>query len=663
MADINQQILAALEEGHPPDVILQAIKQRGDDSPAHAAWYKNYQSQTLDARSQQSDVDTYPDLTNPQDRRFVPGEVPPANATVTGASSGNTLQGTGLAGRISKHLNEASLPQLGAEVAGVAAGGLLTKKLIERGVDALWPSETTRIQKEQNAIRAKELEVEREKQLRGETISPYEQARIETEKVRAQRIQQQIDLEARQFEMNRIKAQQAQAAADLAAQERAAAKLRIKDPVEQRLEQLSKSQGYGGNIAPAGNTVPQINTMQPQPVLPPEVRPTPVAPSVAAEVPITPSAWALGETSLTPTQTVAPINQTENIPWTADEIRKRYPESQTEWSFGGKKLNADQAAHYLNTGELPSAPVETPNAAPVAETPKAELVTQTPTEAAPPPENAPKAAVVPEEKVGTTETGKGKAKLKWPGGAEGFAAQQLGATKKTFAESHAAALEMLKQRTNGILTQSSSGGAIHQMEDLSKMYEHYTGEPLAKTAEGKWARIPDTQIAQLHAGIESELRNAVKGGQLKTLGKGALAAAALLGITEAVQAAQKGNFGPLKEAGFDVGIGALGGPAVLAGQVALTGKTTASGLTKEAEQKMQNRKSILARPGVSTYLETLRQNVSPQEYETMSEAYLASNPKAPQSDWQKYVEHVQRDIAKNRTGSGRGIAPPSAYQR
>lgn len=241
--------------------------------------------------------------------------------------------------------------------------------------------------------------------------------------------------------------------------------------------------------------------------------------------------------------------------------------------------------------------------------------------------------------------------LKWPGkakggaGAEGFALQQLGASRATYSKQHAAALEILKDRTNGILTQSPSGGGIHQQEELSKMYEDYTGKPIPKTEKGGWARIPDSQVTELHAGILNELQEAAKSGKLKSLGKGALAAASLLGISEAVQAAQKGNFGPLKEAGFDLGIGVLGGPAVMAGQMALTGQTLASGMTPKGQKEFQNRQEILSRPGVQEhlkYLNVLNPNLSKADFNKRVDAYLATNPNAPKSKLQQFNEQTRQ---------------------
>ena len=295
---------------------------------------------------------------------------------------------------------------------------------------------------------------------------------------------------------------------------------------------------------------------------------------------------------------------------------------------------------------VPVEPVATPAAEPVATTKETPALKATNDQIL---ETLNKVAPKPEVTSETTPT---EEKLKWPGtskggaGAEGFALQQLGASRATYSKQHAAALEILKDRTNGILTQSPSGGGIHQQDQLSKMYEDYTGKPIPKTEKGGWARIPDSQVAELHAGILNELQEAAKGGKLKSLGKGALSAAALLGISEAVQAAQKGNFGPLKEAGFDIGIGALGGPAVMAGQMALTGQTLASGMTPKGQKEFQNRQEILGREGVKDYLQMLKQlNPNPADYTKAAEQYLATNPNAPKTKSQRFNEQTQQQRA------------------
>ena len=290
------------------------------------------------------------------------------------------------------------------------------------------------------------------------------------------------------------------------------------------------------------------------------------------------------------------------------------------------------------TTETPAAPVATDaervQALKALEEPATKTTNEKIVEAVTTPKETPKEEFVPRKWPGTSKGG---------AGAEGFALQQLGASRATYSKQHAAALEILKDRTNGILTQSPSGGGIHQQDQLSKMYEDYTGKPIPKTEKGGWARIPDSQVAELHAGILNELQEAAKGGKLKSLGKGALAAAALLGISEAVQAAQKGNFGPLKEAGFDIGIGVLGGPAVMAGQMALTGQTLASGMTPKGQKEFQNRQEILGREGVKDYLQMLKQlNPNPADYTKAAEQYLATNPNAPKTKSQRFNEQTQQ---------------------
>lgn len=166
---------------------------------------------------------------------------------------------------------------------------------------------------------------------------------------------------------------------------------------------------------------------------------------------------------------------------------------------------------------------------------------------------------------------KGAKAPKWPGGAEGSAVQLFGGTKKNFTPESQAAVEMFKDFVGGPLSMPPTGGSINQIPEASKFYEKHTGQPLPRNAEGKLTRIPEEQMQKLHAGIRTELEDAVKGNKLGTLGKGAMAAAALLGLTGAVQAAQKGDFGPLRQAGFDIG-----GPIAL-GKLGLTALSRAGG--------------------------------------------------------------------------------------
>lgn len=197
------------------------------------------------------------------------------------------------------------------------------------------------------------------------------------------------------------------------------------------------------------------------------------------------------------------------------------------------------------TPTVTTTPPATPEITPPATTTPAP--TTTPTET--PEQIVAKKEAVQKAVLGTETT----KPAKWPGGAEGSALQLFGGTKKNFTPESQASLEMFKDYVGGQLTMPPSGGSIHQIDQASKFYEKYTGKPLPRSPEGKLVPIPEAQIKELHAGINTELSDAVKGNKLGPLGKGALAAAALLGLTDAVQAAQKGDFGPLRQAGFDIG--------------------------------------------------------------------------------------------------------------
>jgi hypothetical protein len=196
----------------------------------------------------------------------------------------------------------------------------------------------------------------------------------------------------------------------------------------------------------------------------------------------------------------------------------------------------------------PVTPATTPAPTPAVTTPPTE-VTPTTAPAQTPEQIAAKTQATQKAVLGT-EPAKTP---KWPGGAEGSAAQLFGGTKKNFTPEAQASLEMFKEFVGGPLSMPPTGGSINQIPEASKFYEKYTGAPLPRNAEGKLSRIPEEQMQKLQAGIRTELEDAVKGNKLGSLGKGAMAAAGLLGLTGAVQAAQKGDFGLLRQAGFDIG--------------------------------------------------------------------------------------------------------------
>lgn len=236
----------------------------------------------------------------------------------------------------------------------------------------------------------------------------------------------------------------------------------------------------------------------------------------------------------------------------------------------------------------PVTPATTP-AMPVATTPPPEVIPTT-APAQTPEQIAAKTQATQKAVLGTEPTKSGK----WPGGAEGSAAQLFGGTKKNFTPEAQASLEMFKDFVGGPLSMPPTGGSIKQIPEASKFYEKYTGAPLPRNAEGKLARIPEEQMQKLQAGIRTELEDAVKGNKLGSLGKGALAAVSLLGLTEAVQAAQKGDFGPLRQAGFDIG-GPVAAAKLGLGLLSKAGGAGFSALTYTGEAGEANERSQVAR--------------------------------------------------------------------
>ena len=280
-------------------------------------------------------------------------------------------------------------------------------------------------------------------------------------------------------------------------------------------------------------------------------------------------------------------------------------------SVAQKEAFAKQVAAISGTsGPAVTPPAAAPAAAPVQLTPSPEVMAETPVT---------KPVVPAPEKVIAAE----KAALKWPGGSEGSALQQFfGATKKTLAPEHMAGLEMFKDYIGGELA-PSTGGTIKEIGKANEFVTKYSGKPLPVGENGKLQRLPEQQIADIHAGIRSELETAVKGGKLSTLSKGAMAAVGLLGLTGAVQAAQKGDFGPLEEAGFSGLLGkVIGGTAA----TLLTPFEAAAPVVGYTKQEQQIRE-VSQRPGVRAYAEMLKNRLSGEEYNKAIAEFAAKNPK------------------------------------
>jgi hypothetical protein len=152
--EINERILEALNAGYDPQEILGALSMSKD--PGHQSWYENY-SQTMRDRARETDI---------IDQRPKP------------ASTSNIST-------VKQHIEETPFLQLGAEAAGLAAVPYVGKRIIDR----LLPSASEKQYAEQNRIAAEKLKAGQS----GE-ISPLEQARIDTEKAKAEAIRKKIEM-------------------------------------------------------------------------------------------------------------------------------------------------------------------------------------------------------------------------------------------------------------------------------------------------------------------------------------------------------------------------------------------------------------------------------------------------------------------------------------
>ena len=254
-----------------------------------------------------------------------------------------------------------------------------------------------------------------------------------------------------------------------------------------------------------------------------------------------------------------------------------------------------------------------------------------PTTSAAPPEGANAPAIPTEEQKATAEKAV-KEKLTWPGLAEEkgpmrWMANTIGTVKDV--KSSQAAFEIAKDKLEAlgvdlsptdIKTGKKVGGGLipegHAV--LNDFYKTYTGEDLPKGG-----KILTEQKMKLFDAVKTHLEEAHANGNLKTLGKGAMAAAAILGISSAVQAAINGNTSKLKELGFDLGISAI--PVLGTAAAALTG-TTLSPATLRSDAFAE----VLNRPDVRQTLKTMQQTLSPADYNKARDKYLEKVSTFPQ---------------------------------
>lgn len=314
MADVNQQVLDALNAGYGPEDILAHMHKTAQDSPAHAAWINNLQRQTLDVRSQQNEPDTTPDYTKPDDQRAALEAQRNALANPTQNPGGQGIKANPSALQqfstdVGNWYQNTSKLQKGVDVAeyigGPLAIGYGIKEGIRRGAAILAPTPGEKAAQEQNRISQANLDLERQKLAMKGTEAPagpsdYELARIETERAKAEQIRASIASQAKRDELAAAKLEQ-----------QARPKLSVE---EQRLATLAEQQAQAKAATAAGAQPPAPVVEPTNPKLPALLQAPANAPAAAAATPpenMPKKAWEPPTASLavsapaTPTQAAA----------------------------------------------------------------------------------------------------------------------------------------------------------------------------------------------------------------------------------------------------------------------------------------------------------------------------------------------------------------------
>ena len=205
----------------------------------------------------------------------------------------------------------------------------------------------------------------------------------------------------------------------------------------------------------------------------------------------------------------------------------------------------------------------------------------------------------------------------------------------------ARAADYLPEGTKFEMQPGGEGGGLHpdQKPHLNRFVSEQLGIPLKEGKLPDDFRFTTENRNKLAASVQSELETHAKAGTLSKLGKGAMAAATLLGISEAVKAAQKGDFGPLQEAGFNIGLSTIPHPAVQAIVTGLTGTTLEPG-TLPTTQSQAFERAVLGRKGIKEELTNLTKGKTGAEFNAIRDQYLYSNPRAV-SDYDRAVKFFQ----------------------
>lgn len=251
--EINERILEALNAGYDPQEILGALSMSKD--PGHQSWYENY-SQTMRDRARETDsIDQRPK---------------PAN--------------TSNIATVKQHIEETPFLQLGAEAAALAAVPVVGKRIIDR----LLPTASEKQYAEQNRIAAEKLKASQSGEL-----SPLEQARIDTEKAKADAIRKKIEMMDKKMAQEEMK--RSSLATPTSMPEGPPPPLKDAPLVESGLQNTFQNE-----------LNKQVEGLQKAGAVPgsaaPNVAPQPVAPAVPAAPAATPTVTQAVEAGVSPTQ-------------------------------------------------------------------------------------------------------------------------------------------------------------------------------------------------------------------------------------------------------------------------------------------------------------------------------------------------------------------------
>ena len=237
MADVNTSILQALEAGYHPQEIMNHLKDSPD--PSHQEWYSNYSANMADRAKEPSAASIYYN-----DGSGVTTQ--DANTTPTVKSTSNTPL---------LDWAQTLTPREAATAGAVAVGVAKAPGLINAYQDRKLKRED--LAQKERSLAAYESQVAKQgtvgqpagAPIQEPTLSPLEQARIQTENARAEEIRSKINLREREIAIKEAKVK--------ADAERKAANVPTPKPKEPVI-QLSAGTGIVPPAGQAGGVAPPV---------------------------------------------------------------------------------------------------------------------------------------------------------------------------------------------------------------------------------------------------------------------------------------------------------------------------------------------------------------------------------------------------------------------